>query len=60
MSLAAKETSQGETKTATTTEEETKTKTTPVSFYTNLLPRPENIPLSVFAKSVQLSKEGMV
>ena len=59
MSALAADTSQGETKTATTTEEETKTKTTPVSFYTNLLPRPENIPLSVFAKSVQLSKEGI-
>ena len=60
-SLAANDTSQEETKTAasTTTEEETKTKTTPVSFYTNLLSRPEHIPLSVFADSVRLSKEGI-
>ena len=61
--LAANDTSQGETKTAasveTTTEEETKMKTTSVSFYTNLLSRPEHIPLSVFFKSVRLSKEGI-
>ena len=34
-------------------------KITPVSFYTNFLSRPEHIPLSVFSKSVRLSKEGI-
>ena len=51
----------GETKTsasAETTKKTTET-TTPVSFYTNLLPRPDHISPFVFTNSVRLSKEGI-
>ena len=58
MLLAANDATQGETKTAASTATETTgTKTTPVSFYTNLLSRPEHISSTVFAKSSRLSKE---
>ena len=57
--LAANETSQGETKTATTTEEETKTKTTPVSFYTNLLPRNVETRVSRLVRSHAVPVRGL-
>ena len=56
--LATNDATQGETKTPDSAET-TETKTTPVSFYTNLLQRPDHISPSVFAKSVHLSKEGI-